>query len=196
MRKALIKFIFPIILLMFALIVSVYQTHAFWDNNQQIKSNIILLGNWESPIEQLTDGYIIDIWIEEDNLNQTIPENQLFSYNGLLYVVRDGEEYNPQWHGLPGNGGNQWAYVSIELEWRPNVNYRVNSVVIRDGRWFIANPNYNSADWFVNDPLSKSGTQWSEWREIEPLEESYFDYLIEYPALKDYRADIGDVIFV
>lgn len=194
MNKALIKFIFSIILLMFALIVSVYQTHAFWDSTQQIKSNIILLGNWESPIEQLTDGYIIDIWIEEDVLNQTIPVNQLFAYQGNLYIAID--EYNPQWHGLPGNGINQWAYIALGLEWQPNMNYRVNSVVIRDGRWFIANPNYNSSDWFVNDPLSKSGTQWSEWREIEPLDESYFGYLIEYPALKDYRADIADVVFV
>jgi hypothetical protein len=187
-----------IVALIFIIILNILnmQVYAYWDTYYTSKDIQVLIGDWVWDQKIIPDEWNLNIWEDEGNLNQTIPENQLFSYNGLLYVVRDGEEYNPHWHGLPGNGGNQWAYVSLELEWRPNMNYRVNSVVIRDGRWFIANPNYNSADWFVNDPLSKSGTQWSEWREIEPLDESYFGYLIEYPALKDYRADISDVIFV
>ena len=38
----------------------------------------------------------------------------------------------------------------------PNVNYRVGSVVARNGRYFIANPAYNDVDWFVGDPLSST----------------------------------------
>lgn len=78
----------------------------------------------------------------------------------------------------------------------PNVNYRVGSVVARNGRYFIANPAYNDVDWFVGDPLSSTNKPWSEWREIQPLPDSYFGYIENYPTLRDYRANIEDVVFI
>lgn len=190
MRKLLI------ILVSIILLASTQIAYAYWANeiNNATKSQTlsITIGEWNlNPVD---DEWNLDIWEDNDELNQTIPEGQLFSYNNILYVVRDGANYNPEWHGLPGQGSNQWAYVALALEWLPNMNYRTNAVVIRNSRYFIANHLYNN-NWFVGDPLNSSNTKWSEWREIEPLPESYFGYLDDYPTVKDYRANPNDVTY-
>lgn len=151
------------------------------------------IGEWQY-LENMWDiDYNLNIWEEEGTLNQQIPKGVIFSYDNLLYTVREGEEYNPHWHGVPSSS-NRWAFVSLELEWRANTNYRTNSVVVRDGRYFIANHNFNDDDWFINDPLIKSGHAWSEWREIEPLLESDFGY-IEGTTLIDYRMNPNEVVY-
>lgn len=153
----------------------------------------VFIGEWQY-LENMWDiDYNLNIWEEEETLNQRIPEGVVFSYDNLLYTVREGEEYNPHWHGVPSSS-NKWAFVSLELEWRANTNYRTNSVVVRDGRYFIANHNFNDDDWFINDPLIKSGHAWSEWREIEPLLESDFGY-IEGTTLIDYRMSPNEVVY-
>lgn len=190
MSKILATILAVFIFISFFLSTNVY---AYWNNLEITHTVTAQIGVWDYKI--IPDEWNLNIWEAEGNLNRIIPENQLFSYNGLLYVVRDGEEYNPHWHGLPGEPNTQWAYVSLELEWRPNMNYRTFSVVVREGRYFIANPAYND-DWFVGDPLNSANKAWSEWREIEPLPESYFGFLLDYPMVKDYRANIADVIFI
>lgn len=167
--------------------------YAYWTSNI-LESNTVInptitIGTWFNILDE---GFNLNIWQDEGILNQVIPNNQIFSYNNLLYVVREGETYNPHYHGLPGSGSNQWAYVSLELEWKPNMNYRTNAIVVRDGRYFIANHVYNN-DWFVNDPLSSTNQPWSEWREIQPVYE--FNYL-EGTNLPDYRKNPNEVTYL
>jgi hypothetical protein len=189
-----------IVALLFIIMLNILnmRVYAYWDTHYASKDIQVVVGNWtwDTPQPYIPSGYVIDIWIEENNINRWIPLGQLFSYQNKLYISIDKGGYNPQYHGLPQNGSNQWAYVSIELEWMPNTNYRVGAVVIRNGRYFIANPAYNDVDWFVGDPLNSNNKPWSEWREIQPLPDSYFGYIEDYPVLKDYRANIEDVVFI
>src|SRR5690606_32635154 len=98
------------------------------------------IGNWGS----IYDDILSLDELSEDELNITIPENTMFIYQGFLYLTRPNSNYNPEYHGLPeGSSSPKWAVWSIELQWRPNSNYRINSIVIRNGRYFIANSNYN-----------------------------------------------------
>lgn len=184
------------IIILLILVLSIQPAYTYWTSDISVSDitsgATIQIGVWSWDV---TDGFNLNIWEDEEILNQYIPLDTLFSYEGILYIVRDGESYNPYYHGLPGEGRNQWAYVSLELEWADNMNYRTNSVVIRNGVWYIANSAYND-DWFVNDPLNSKNKSWSEWRKIEPLLESYFGYLPNYPGVKDYRANINDVIYI
>ena len=65
---------------------------------------LIIMAGW--------DTYIIDIWVEENNLNRTIPINQLFSYQGDLYISINKNGYNPQYHGLP-KMEQQWELMFL-----------------------------------------------------------------------------------
>lgn len=181
-----------------SIVVGISSTYAFWAGsilpNLKQESVIIQIGEWQKELPPWEGDYNLNIWEEEDDLNQVVPEDVIFSYNGLLYTVNDGNEYNPKYHGLPGNPDARWALVAIELEWIPNVNYRVNSIVTRNGKWYIANHQYNTNNWFVNDPATNSGEYWKEWREIEPLTEDDFDYF-EGTTLKDYRMNPNDVTY-
>lgn len=185
-------------LLIMSVIVGVSSTYAFWADgifsSFKQDSLTILIGSWQRELPSWEGDYNLNIWEEEDNLNQVVPEDVIFSYNGLLYTVNDGNEYNPKYHGLPGDPNARWALVAIELEWILNVNYRVNSIVTRNGKWYIANYEYNKTNWFINDPETHSVDEWSEWREIEPLTEDDFDYF-EGTNLKDYRMDPNDVTY-
>lgn len=167
-----------------------FRTYSYWDINTTTIRTELKIGSI-NYINTLN----LNIWEDNNILNQEVPVDTIFSYNNDLYIVRAGETYNPHYHGLPGEGGNQWAYVALELEWKPNMNYRTNSVVIRSGRYFIANSAYNTDDWFVNDPLTKHGKPWSEWREIEPIDESHFGNLPN-SNLKDYaNPDFNYIIY-
>lgn len=184
------------LLLIFLVSLSASTTYGYWvggflpsGNNS---SNLISIGSWID--EPWKEDYNLNIWENEDDLNHYIPQGVIFSYDGLLYIVRQGENYNPHYHGLPGKPSAVWAVISLDLDWIANTNYRVNSVVVRNGKWYIANYEYNTSDWFVNDPSLKSGGQWSEWREIEPLAISYFGYL-QGTNLLDYRANPSDVTY-
>lgn len=148
------------------------------------------IGNWGS----IYDDILSLDELSEDELNITIPENTMFIYQGFLYLTRPNSNYNPEYHGLPGGSSSpNWAVWSIELQWRPNSNYRTNSVVIRNGRYFIANSNYNQ-DWFVGDPLNSGNDSWAEWREIEPVSEDMFDYFYD-TQIKDYRLHPNQVVY-
>jgi hypothetical protein len=86
------------------------------------------------------------------------------------------------------------AKVALDLDWQPNSNYRVNSVVVRDSRWFIANYKYDTNDWFITDPLDSPNTEYSPWREIEPVSIEEFNY-IEGTTLRDYRLEPTSVTY-
>ena len=184
-------------LLIMSVIVGVSSTYAFWADSilSSFKQDslTILIGSWQRELPSWEVVYNLDIWEEEGTLDQVVPKDVIFSYKGLLYTVNDdavndGNEYIPKYHGLPGDPKARWALVAIELEWIPNVNYRVNSIVTRNGKWYIANYQFNAKNWFTNDPETHSGETWSEWREIEPLTEDNFKYF-EGTNLKDYRMD-------
>lgn len=149
-------------------------------------TGLIYIGEWK--LNSWETDYNLNEWEKNGELNQVVPKDTVFSYDGLLYIVRPDltGEYVPEWHGLPGEN-SIWAMFALDLEWKPHTNYRVYSVVVRDGRWFIANNKYDSNGWFTNDPLTHSGAEWSQWREIEPLTENDFDYLDIAPSLRDYR---------
>jgi hypothetical protein len=197
MKVNLSKRAIVIILLVFLIVLNTSVTFAYWESSitagSSSKSPTITIGEWleEEPWE---NEYNLNIWEEEGRLNQYVPQDTVFSYDGNLYIVNSSMNYNPYYHGLPGQTFAQWAFVAVELEWQPNVNYRVNSVVIRNGKWYIANYRYNTGNWFVNDPATHSGNPWAEWREIEPLLMDYFGYLLDTNLL-DYRADPNDVTY-
>lgn len=189
--KRILKSIF---VLLSILISSNTRVKAFIYDSQVSASIVIQLGDWQIEIPPWESDYNLNIWENESNLNQFIPENTIFSYDGLLYIIIEGQDYNPYYNDLPGQTSNRWAIVAIELEWRPNTNYRVNSVVVRNDRWFIANYAYNTIDWFIGDPLSSGNNSWSEWREIEPLTQENFNYF-EGTTIKDYRIDSSNVTY-
>lgn len=197
MKVNLSKRAIVIILLVFLIVLNTSVTFAYWESSitagSSSKSPTITIGEWleEEPWE---NEYNLNIWEEEGRLNQYVPQDTVFSYDGNLYIVNSSMNYNPYYHGLPGQENTHWAFVAVELEWQPNVNYRVNSVVIRNGKWYIANYRYNTVNWFVNDPATHSGNPWAEWREIEPLLMDYFGYLLDTNLL-DYRADPNDVTY-
>lgn len=158
-------------------------TKAYWgldmQNVENVKNISFSIGSWAHQSDTTPwDNWNLNVWQDENILNQTIPDGQLFTYNGTLYISIDSD-YNPFYHGLPDVNPIPWAYVATDLHWRPGTNYRVNSVVIREGRYFIANSNYTTDDWFVNDPIDFHGHLWSEWREIEPISEEHFNYFID-----------------
>lgn len=190
------KKVASLILLVIALfIISNRTTYSYWSSNQGPSIGILnmsmAVGSW--GIYDELDSFNLNIWEDEDNLNQVVPNNQLFTYDGIIYVSNAKHGYIPEYHGLPGSGGNQWAYFALGLDWIPNVNYRTNSVVIREGRYFIANSAYND-DWFVGDPLNSTNKPWSEWREILPISNSNFS-LFEDTGLVDYANPDFDYIF-
>lgn len=184
-----------VILQSFAVILAA-RTHAYWSDiifsQTKTAQIIITIGEWLSPDGPIVlDGWNLNIWEEEDTLNQNVPEEQMFTYDGNIYISINGG-YNPFYHGMPGEPNTQWAFVATGLDWKPNMNYRVHSVVIRDGRYFIANILYNSTDWFVNDPLTNNGL-WKEWREIEPISQEHFG-LLQDTNLIDYASPDWDYI--
>lgn len=171
-------------------------TLAYWaglvevDTLKQVNINI---GSWLNTSWEV--DYNLNIWEDNNVLNQQVPEGIIFSYNNLLYTVREGENYNPQWHGLPGQVNSRWAMVALDLDWKPNSNYRVNSVVVRDSRWFIANYKHNTDDWFITDPLDSLNTEYSHWREIEPIAETNFGFLLD-TTLRDYsNPDFNFIVY-
>ena len=83
--------------------------YAYWDTRYTSKDIQVLIGDWtwDTPQPYVPSGYVIDIWIEENNINRWIPLGQLFSYQGDLYISINKNGYNPQYHGLPQNGTNK-----------------------------------------------------------------------------------------
>lgn len=184
-----------VILQSFAVILAA-RTYAYWADTifseTKTAQVIISIGEWLFPDEPVVpDDWNLNIWEEEETLNQNVPEDQIFTHDGYIYISTNGG-YNPYYHGMPGEPNTQWAFVATALEWEPNMNYRVHSVVTRDGRYFIANINYNSHDWFINDPLTNNGL-WGEWREIEPISQEHFG-LLQDTNLIDYASPDWDYI--
>lgn len=176
------------------------KTFAYWAENlieaEETFFASVSIGEWiTSYIPEILEDWNLNEWEDTNTLNQSIPEGQLFTYDGELYISID-EDYNPYYHGVPGPGNSvPWAYVSTSLNWQSGTNYRVNSVVVRNGRYFIANSNYNSTDWFVNDPLQHHGYTWSEWREIYSIDESRFDYFPGTTIIDYASPDFNYVIY-
>lgn len=163
--------------------------YAYWnsvENSPTFDSSIIIIGEWGN----IYDGIMQLDSMTEEELNQTIPDNTLFMYQGRLYIKRPSAIYVPAWQGMPGEPSTVWAVFALDLEWMPNTNYRNDSVVTKDGKYYIANTNYHS--WFTTDPAD-SKTEWDPWLEIEPISEEYFDYL-EGTSLRDYSKPDWDYI--
>ena len=93
------------IIILLILVLSIQPTYAYWTSDISVSDTTsnatIQIGVWSWDV---TDGFNLNIWEEEEILNQYIPLDTLFSYEGILYIVRDGESYNPYHHGLPGEG--------------------------------------------------------------------------------------------
>lgn len=190
LRKILIIISF---LTVYAVIFCITDSHAYWVDsitfpNEESASLEIQIGEWDfddgsdkSPKDpQPYDGFDLNEWVEEDNLNRIIPVGQMVKYQERLYIVV-AENYNPLWHPLPGTPGSHWVSVPLDLDWEPNNNYRINSVVVREGRWFITKDN---GSWFVDDPID-SKELWDSWWEIDPLSEDDFGYFPD-STIKDY----------
>src|SRR5690554_6245212 len=141
-----------VLLLVFLVSLNTSTTYAYWNSFNSpntIKTSYIGIGSW--VVLPWEEDYNLNVWVEEDTLDQVIPDDVIFVYNGLLYTTREGQQYNPEYHGLPGGpDAPRWAIIALELEWIPYSNYRVNSVVTRNGKYYIANIQYNANDWFVN----------------------------------------------
>ena len=195
LMKSLNKIYLTVLFLIFSILILQNNVHAYWGtpNTQSSTNNsVIQIGEW--IFETIYDDILSLDELSEDELNITIPENTMFIYQGFLYLTRPNSNYNPEYHGLPdGSSSPIWAVWSIELQWKPNTNYRTHSIVIRNGRYFIANSNYNQ-DWFVGDPLDSENNSWAEWREIEPVSEDMFDYFYD-TQIKDYRLNPNQVIY-
>lgn len=130
-----------------------------------------------------------NLW-KENQINTFIPNNTIFSYNNILYIVNPNTAYNPQYHGLPGQSIIRWATIALELEWKPNTNYRNNSVVTRYGKYYITNTNYND-NWFIGDPAVNQ----KEWLEIELIAETNFGFLLD-TTLRDYsNPDFNFIVY-
>lgn len=185
--KIFIITILSVLLTSFTLIVI-----ANFDKVEIGKTITISIGNWDSNTTITIPGFNIDEWIKNDTLDQLIEEGQYFSYNGYIYISNGS--YNPAYNGLPEQGSNYWAYVSTELEWRPNTNYRPNSVVIRDDRYFIANIEFNTDNWFIDDPLTNNG-RWKPWREIEPISNENFSMIEEFNIINYADPDFNYIIY-
>lgn len=172
---------------------SIANVYAYWGGILNYPTSIqntitIQIGNgfWTN----IYDGIPIieEMTIEEEK--EVYEPGTLLLHEGYLYMVR--ENYQPYWHGLPDQY-IPWAVFSLNLEWRSGTNYRTNSIVAVNGRWFIANYVY-STDWYTNSPLIYSGAPHSEWREIEPVDENDFG-LLPGTNIKDYRLHPDDVTY-
>lgn len=198
MRRIIKLFITTFFLLNIWVVVSYSQVYAYWGvvSAGETTENIrIQIGTWDFFDDPWNSDYNLNIWEDEGILNQYIPEDVVFSYNGNLYIKMPGVVYNPHYHGLPGMPNSRWAAVSIDLEWRSDTNYRVNSVVIRSGKYYIANSGFNTRDWFVSDPANTLNLPWSEWREIYPIAEEHFAYF-DGTDLRDFAApDMNYIIY-
>lgn len=166
--------------------------YAYWNSvetSPAFDSCTIIIGEWEIDVPTWDSTWNLNLWTE-DQLNTYIPHNIIFSYNGILYIVNPNTEYNPHYHGLPGQPSNRWATIAIELEWKPNTNYRNNSVVTRYGKYYITNTNYND-NWFIDDPAVNR----EEWLEIEPIAETNFGFLLD-TTLRDYsNPDFNFIVY-
>lgn len=166
--------------------------YAYWNSvetSPTFDSSTIIIGEWEIDVPTWDSTWNLNLWTE-DQLNTYIPHNTIFSYNGILYIVNPNTEYNPRYNGLPGQSGNNWATIAIELEWKPNTNYRNNSVVTRYGKYYITNTNYNN-NWFIDDPAVNR----NEWLEIEPIAETNFGFLLD-TTLRDYsNPDFNFIVY-
>ena len=87
--------------------------------------------------------------------------------------------------------------ICINKEGKNKMKYRKKPVVIEAIQW-----NGNNIVEIYNFLENKSVTlnsdnkPWSEWWEIQPLPDSYFGFLENYPTLRDYRSNIEDVVFI
>lgn len=151
-------------------------------------STSITLSIAEGIWDNIYDGIIQLELMTEEELKQPIPDDTLFMYQGKLYIKRPSETYIPWWNGMPGERNNVWAMFALDLEWIPNTNYRNNSVVTKNGKYYITNTSHNN-NWFIADPE----TDGSHWLKIEPISEEHFGYL-EGTSLRDYSKPDWDHI--
>lgn len=155
----------------------------------------VLIGSWSRNLIDIapTGTIILNIWINEDTLNQTIPYTQYFIYNNELYQVTSNAGYNPLWHGIPYSDSNVegWAFINLSLDWAgPTQRYKVGAVVRVDGRYFQAMHSGNT-----NDPRTHNGptmphSSGEPWREIMPMEDYMFN-MLPNSSLRDYTSPIA-----
>lgn len=152
-------------ILLFGLVWHKTPIKAYWASNistAEVTTSIsITIGEWNFTIEILED-WDLNYWQQNNTLNQTIPEGQLFIYNNIVYVAK--KNYNPEWHGLPSSS-NIWAFVPIGKEWYSGNAYQINRVVTYQGKYYISQQDYNIFDLSL---------KWA-WREIEPISDEVFE---------------------
>lgn len=198
LRKILIIVSF---LTVYAVIFSISDSSAYWIDSvttpeEEVISMEIQIGEWDfdddgkGPPElepQPYDDYNLNEWIENNALNQTVEAGIFIIYNDKLHLTI--ASYNPQSNGLPGEPSSTWAVLAISLEWNEGSNYRENSVITKEGRWFIGRPGQS---WLVDDPLGPNS--WA-WMEIMPLSEDDFK---DFPnsTIRDYTKpkDPNDIV--
>lgn len=193
MRK--LRTIYSVLLLFISILTSVGTTFALqsWNKTLANKAETIKIEIGSRDTPNLPEGTVdLDLWVEENTLNQTMPIDTLFVYGGNIYMVSTAGGYNPQWHGLPDNSNvGWWAFISIMLEWVGSQQaYPIGAVVKRDGRFFQARHGGNT-----NDPLYNHGTDSSgkPWREIQPVEDYMFP-LIPGTTLRNYSIPFPEYI--
>ncbi|MFA6678747.1 MAG: hypothetical protein WCS22_04340, partial [Acholeplasmataceae bacterium] len=87
MKVNLSKRAIVIILLVFLIVLNTSVTFAYWELSitagSSSKSPTITIGEWleEEPWE---NEYNLNIWEEEGHLNQYVPQDTVFSYDGNL----------------------------------------------------------------------------------------------------------------
>lgn len=206
-KKKIIIIIFFLIYLFSSM--SVNKTYAYWHeeiNNENAKIiDKVLIDKWNTiskdPEVILKDWIFTkeNIKFGEPKYNTTINKNQKFIYNDLIFISIS-DNYNPTWNGLPGDGNNQWAFVSTNLLWMEGMNYKANSIVkIIDKhsnvKYYITNTIYQQSNYYVNNPLDSTNDCWhSEWLEIEAIDEEAFE-LFEDLNIFDYTKYKNNIIY-
>lgn len=188
---------------LFALLVvfssfNIDSTYAYFNSLGCSRNVSIAIGSWRKNLIDISpDGTIIlNTWIDEDTLNQTIPYTQYFIYNNQLYQVTNTGGYNPSWHGIPydGSGVEGWAFISLSLNWAgATQRYKVGTVVRINDRFFQAMHLGNTCDPRSNHGPTKPYNSGEPWREIEPMED-YMFAMIPNSLLIDYSSPISTFV--
>lgn len=162
-----------IIMLSFMIVLLASTSFAYWaatiQGNSEDASALVGIGEWTTdhdendyPENTLDLNEVINT-----NPNTTIAQGTYFIYNGYLYIVT-ANNYNPNWHGNPGQLGSNWAWILLELPWESWARYEANTIVTYNGNFYKAN--YYTVN---NIPSSSPG----QWTQIQPMTDAMFNVI-------------------
>lgn len=195
--KRLMAFLLFLIVITTAIGTPMVVTCAYWNLNTKSIQNSLNIGSWKFSTNIINDAPAgtldLNVWIDNDTLNQTIPYTEYFVYNNQLFRVVSKQGYNPQWHGIPYSGNNVegWAFINLSLDWYgATQRYSVGAVVRIEDRFFQAMHAGNT-----NDPRTHNGptmphSSGEPWREIMPMEDYMFN-MLPNSSLRDYTSPIA-----